>query len=588
MTPLLIGLASVVVVILIAVAVGMRHVRNEERADLDDLPGGRGAANGRHDPNWASDRRRPRPDRQPARPADSARSRGAGEWSARRADRGSADAGRGYGERDDEPDFRTAQRQEARSQPRGRQVRGRRDDVGDWPSTEWDKLSDADYWKEVASDRPLVTTARAAQPGQDPPPAGPARDIGAARRPAQAAPRPAEPRHDADRPTVAVGLPVRGVPQPAAAGSGRDFLAAPAVGHGQDLRGQRPGIGPADDDPLTSPSFPKITSDSRSYHGRPAAPAANSADPAMYGAPSAQPASYGTGGARPANGRGLNGHGGTNGYGSANTGHGANGSSGANGRGGASGYAGPDNGYGSANGRRGNNGYGANGYGTSHADSSSATTAPRSYRPDAGPAAGSYGTPSLPPGARPSGPAAGVPAGQPQPVRPPAASQPATESPAGNPYGSYVTSDLPGYQGQPAAAYQIGHPGGGYAGDPAGQGNGHGGSHYLPGPPPGASAPPLGSGAAGWYPGIPAAMPSAPVPGGLPGQAGSGGQLSPSGYAAMPNGAGRHDPAGYQPAGYDSGAGAPGRPPAGRHSAGPDAARYLPPEGYRQDGYGRG
>jgi len=569
MTPLLIGLASVVVVILIAVAVGMRHVRNEERADLDDLPGGRGAANGRHDPGWASDRRRPRPDRQPARPAGSARSRGAGEWPARRADRGSADAGRGYGERDDEPDFRTAQR--------GRQVRGRRDDVGDWPSTEWDKLSDADYWKEVASDRPLVTTARAAQPGQDPLPAGPAHDIGAAPRPAQAAPRAAEPRHDADRPAVAAGLPVRGVPQPAAAGSGRDFLAAPAVGHGQEPRGQRPAIGPADDDPLTSPSFPKITSDSRSYHSRPAAPAANSADPAMYRAPSAQPASYGTGGARSANGRGLNGHGGTNGY------------SGANGRGGASGYAGASNGYASANGRRGNNGYsGANGYGASHADSSSATTAPRSYRPDAGPAGGSYGTPSLPPGARPSGPAAGVPAGQPQPVGPPALSQPATESPAGNPYGSYVTSDLPGYPGQPAAAYPIGHPGGGYAGAPAGQGNGHGGSHYLPGPPPGASASPLGSGAAGWYPGMPAAMPSAPVPGGPPGQAGSGGQLSPSGYAAMPNGAGRHDPAGYQPVGYDSAAGAPGRPPAGRHSAGPDAARYLPPEGYRQDGYGRG
>src|SRR2546428_13695536 len=34
--PILIGLAAVVVVILIAVALGMRHVRNEERADFAD------------------------------------------------------------------------------------------------------------------------------------------------------------------------------------------------------------------------------------------------------------------------------------------------------------------------------------------------------------------------------------------------------------------------------------------------------------------------------------------------------------------------------------------------------------------------
>src|SRR6266581_3110377 len=102
MTPLLIGLASVVVVILIAAAVGMRHVRNEERADLADLPGGRNAVSGRHDP-------------------------------------------------------------------------------------------------DRASDRPLVTTARSAQPGQDPLPAGPVRDLGAARQPAQPAPRAAEPRHDTDR-----------------------------------------------------------------------------------------------------------------------------------------------------------------------------------------------------------------------------------------------------------------------------------------------------------------------------------------------------------------------------------------------------
>src|SRR5260370_988785 len=55
---------------------------------------------------------------------------------------------RGYGGRRDEP-ARAPARQEARSQVRARSARGRRDDDGDWPSTEWDKLSDADYWKEV-------------------------------------------------------------------------------------------------------------------------------------------------------------------------------------------------------------------------------------------------------------------------------------------------------------------------------------------------------------------------------------------------------------------------------------------------------
>ncbi len=573
MTPLLIGLASVVVVILIAAAVGMRHVRNEERADLADLPGGRNAVSGRHDPDRASDRRRPRPDRQPARAAGSARSRSAGEWQAGRGERGSGDVGRGYGERDDEPDFRTAQQ-------RGRQVRGKRDDAGDWPRSEWDKLSDADYWKEVASDRPLVTTARSAQPGQDPLPAGPVRDLGAARQPAQPAPRAAEPRHDTDRPTVAAGLPARGAAQPAAAGNGREFLAAPTVGHGQEPRGQRHGARPADDDPLTSPSFPKIGSDSRSYHSRPAA-AASPADQAGYYAPPAQPAGYGTASARSADGRGRNGYGGTNGHSGANGRHGNSGYAVASGPGGASGHAGAS-GYGGANGYGGASGHaGASGYDASQGDDSSATTAPRSYPPDARATPGGYGTGSLPPAARQVGPGAGIPAGPAQPARAPAPSPAAAGSPAGNPYGSYVNSDAPGYSGQPTAAYQLGQAG--YAGDPAGLGNGHGGSHYLPGPPPGASAPPLGSRAAGWYPGTPAA----PVPGSLPGQPGSGGQLSPPGYAAMPNGIGHHDLAGYRPAGYDSGPEAPAHPPAGRHSAGRDAARYLPAEPYRQDGYGR-
>ena len=164
MTPLVIGLAIVVVIILIAVAVGVRHVRNTERADFDDRPPESGTTWGQPAPGRARDRQRPRPGQPPARTVGLPRS-GPG----RNIRRPAAASGFDHGE--DEPDFRTAQRPEAR-----RQARGRRDDDGDWPTTEWDELSDADYWKEVASDRPLVTTARVAQPGTA--------DAGLAARPA--------------------------------------------------------------------------------------------------------------------------------------------------------------------------------------------------------------------------------------------------------------------------------------------------------------------------------------------------------------------------------------------------------------------
>ena len=55
MTPLVIGLAAVVMVILIAVVIGMRYVRNEERADLADREedGGRTEEGARQDQGQA-------------------------------------------------------------------------------------------------------------------------------------------------------------------------------------------------------------------------------------------------------------------------------------------------------------------------------------------------------------------------------------------------------------------------------------------------------------------------------------------------------------------------------------------------------
>ena len=53
-----------------------------------------------------------------------------------------------------------------RNQPksRGKASRKHDDDENDWPSTEWDKLSDVEYWAELSADKPLATTARTAQP----------------------------------------------------------------------------------------------------------------------------------------------------------------------------------------------------------------------------------------------------------------------------------------------------------------------------------------------------------------------------------------------------------------------------------------
>ena len=69
---------------------------------------------------------------------------------------------------------------------RGRPSRGRHDDDDDdWPSTEWDKLSDEQYWAELSADSPLATTARAAHPSTPAPAPKPAPPAKPARRDAQ-------------------------------------------------------------------------------------------------------------------------------------------------------------------------------------------------------------------------------------------------------------------------------------------------------------------------------------------------------------------------------------------------------------------
>ena len=637
MTPLVIGLAAVVMVILIAVVIGMRYVRNEERADLADREedGGRtervpGKTRGRQTPEWRQAGQQPGPRRPPGRVPERSRQRRASapeydERPGRGEDRGyaAADHGqddrrhdvagraaRGHGGRD-EP-ARPQQLQDDLPQVRARQPRGRRNDDGDWPSTEWDKLSDADYWKEVASDKPLTTTARTAQPAQQPHPgpAAPPGDVaghadqvtGAGMEPrrgpdlrrGQETRRSQEPRREAARP------PGRGTLEPAAAAGGQDFLAAPTAvrfpeyggqepvlpgpGHPEQRRAEQarpqaappglasPGTRPAgqraaapmpyDDDPLTSPSFPKIvTSDSRSYgSGRPSVPA----EQAAYGAPTAQFASYGaasyaTAGSGPADGRAANGY---------------------------------DRGF----------------------AASSATTAPHSYGRAAQPPAASSPANGHHPAGYAAGAGSGAPAGGhhsagyaagppaaphqlagPPPARPLQAVPP----PAGNPYGSYVSAELPGYADNPTAVYPRGQAARDYPGYSAGPANGNAGPAYSYDLPLSDSAPPLGQ-PASWYPDVPVMAPApspvapAPVPhpdryphGEISGQDNGNGQRSSSGYAPGPYSDGHYDVPGYPPGGYSAQPAAPAYPPLGADSAGQlDAAGYLPPDFYRGDEYG--
>lgn len=642
MTPLVIGLAAVVMVILIVVAVGMRYVRNEERANLADSEedGGRterepGRTRGRQTPDWRQSGQQPGPRRPAGRAQDGTRQRrasapGYDERPGRGEDRGYANADRGQDDRRHDGAGRAArghsgrdeparpQQQEALPQVRARQPRGRRNDDGDWPSTEWDKLSDADYWKEVASDKPLTTTARTAQPAQQPHPVpvaqagdavnragqatrsgmeprrGPDLRRGQETRRSQEPRRGQEPRRDAAR------LPGRGTPEPAAAAGGHDFLTAPAAvrypeqrrpepalpgpGRPEQHRPEqgrpqaaRPGLAspgtrpagqraaapmPYDDDPLTSPSFPKIvTSDSRSYgSGRPSVPSAPPGRPAgqagpdeqaAYGAPTAQFASYGAAGSRPADGRAPGGR-------------------------------------------------AADGYDRGFADSS-ATTAPHSYGRAAQPPAVSYPANGHHSTGYAASAGSGAPAGPQQPARPPAARPlPAVPPPAGNPYGSYVSAELPGYADNPTAAYPRGQAAPDYPGYPAGSANGNAGPAYSYDLPLGDSAPPLGQ-ARSWYPEVPAAMAPAPSPvtpaplprpdrypnGGMSGHDNGNGQRSPSGYAPGPYSDGPYDGPGYPPGGYGAQPAAPVYPPGGADSARqPDAAGYLPPDFYGGDGYG--
>jgi hypothetical protein len=136
-----------------------------------------------------------------------------------------------------------------------RQGKSKRVSDGDWPTSEWDELSDVDYWAELASDKPITTTGPSGQ--------------GSRARSRQSRPdaRPGPDRRERADGNTAAELAGRQV-------SGRERipdreLLPPAARPDPLAASARPSAGrpiPDDDDPLTSPTFPRIAADdSRSY-----------------------------------------------------------------------------------------------------------------------------------------------------------------------------------------------------------------------------------------------------------------------------------------------------------------------------------
>jgi len=588
MTKLVVVLAVVVVVILVVVFVAVRNMRAEDPEEFADRPARRGGNRGSRDDRDLRYDRRETAQRQPARasrgdppagrPGGGAYRPAAGATHALDGRRDHRDddgydqrgpGGRGYaedgdsGQRRSNGDRRSASRpgrpEERRRGPKGRReesqaparsARSRRSgDSSEWDSSEWEKLSDIDYWTELASDKPLTTTAQPAAQDRPGRPrtdreaetaairTGPAAEAGSAdvgpgeadAGPAGMVPR-AVPRRD-----PVTGLPVR--PQPAdaelaAADGGRTELAAApvpaAAAEGQLRPLADPGppprrhAGPAgaparsvapdrrladpDDDPLTSPSFPRVpASDSRSYHnGRTSTPPRGSRVPAEQLAPTQEFRSYGAPAPQHAAAR----------------------------------HAVPADVGGDTD-----------------------STNPNSYLPDPLLKGDPYPVPNGDPYPAPNGSPYSAPNGNPY-SRPPAP----TSAASGNPYGSYVTAD-----GQDTAFS--------YGDYPAASGNGH--ESYLSAPVPGSTGRHSGS-STGRHSGNGHRVHQEPTTAEVPSPGTAGYPDGPAQSFVPPdpgaqatdyrNGYGQHDHAGYLPSGY----------PAGSY----DPAGYGRQDPYGRDGYG--
>jgi hypothetical protein len=227
-----------------------------------------------------------------------------------------ASVGDSSAERDERSTTRPNARPDARktgSQPdsdllpavKPRQSKTKRENEGDWPSNEWDELSDVDYWAELASGKPFTADApadsarseqRESQSDRDAPTSRNARPDREARR-ERGSRSDRDPRSERDARADRAGRSDRDSRTERAARADRDVRqdsrigpepvtkqmsrpgrepdsgVLPAARH-RDLPADRPSAARsadsrpaiADDDPLTSPSFPRIAADdSRSY-----------------------------------------------------------------------------------------------------------------------------------------------------------------------------------------------------------------------------------------------------------------------------------------------------------------------------------
>src|SRR6202046_5657008 len=198
---IVIGLGAAVILIVVVVLAAMHYLKVDDADDFDELPDEQTRGGTADRDRYAGGRGSARCTRLPGRPASDGPRRAAGGGQAAPPAYADQAGGRGPRQRDprdyaadrDQAADRSGQRTTARyddgrgaeSRPqqrqdslpvvRPRQARGKRaDDAGDWASTEWDELSDVDYWAEVASDKPLTTTAqtaaqaRPARPDRDP------------------------------------------------------------------------------------------------------------------------------------------------------------------------------------------------------------------------------------------------------------------------------------------------------------------------------------------------------------------------------------------------------------------------------------
>src|SRR5215467_4985979 len=133
---------------------GSRDARAErgERARRDE----RNDSTGPGWPREVSERRHTSPGGRPAEARDARNDRSGYRESPDQ--RGTAH--RGGGSDDRRGAASTPRREE--SLPDVRPRRGKREGEDNWPSTEWDDLSDVDYWAELASDKPLPEAPQSA------------------------------------------------------------------------------------------------------------------------------------------------------------------------------------------------------------------------------------------------------------------------------------------------------------------------------------------------------------------------------------------------------------------------------------------